>query len=126
MLGVASPDTDFVPTLISMTRLTLTGLLLAIAIFIPACTTPDASDNDFSVGGVPKWLAEGAKLDDEPAPFKPDPAIMHHKSEGGPVSFELITDNRRYHAPKAKKKATPRHTDPIERGREQRIKRLFR
>ncbi|MBP6785482.1 MAG: hypothetical protein KA152_16935 [Verrucomicrobiales bacterium] len=110
-----------------MTRLPLAALLLAIATLIPACTTPDASDNDFSVGGIPKWLAEGAKIDDEPAPLKPDPAIMHHKSEGGPVSFEFITDNRKYHAPKQKMSVKPaRHADPIERGREQRIKRLFR
>ena len=110
-----------------MTRPSLTILLLALVAFVPACTTPDASNNDFSIGGIPKWLAGGAKIDDEPAPLKPDPAIMHHKSEGGPVSFELITDNRTYHAPKPKKKATPaRQADPVERGREQRIKRLFR
>ena len=110
-----------------MTRLPLTGLLLAVAAFVPACTTPDASDNDFSVGGIPKWLSEGAKLDDEPEPMKPDPSIMHHESESGPLSFELITDNQRYETPKPVKKATPaRQADPIEGGRNQRIKRLFR
>ena len=110
-----------------MTRLPLAAILLAIVALIPACTTPDASNSDFSIGGVPKWLAEGAKIEAEPAPLKPDPAIIHHTSEGGPVSFEFITDNRKYQTPKPKKSVKPaRQADPIERGREQRIKRLFR
>lgn len=78
------------------------------------------------MGGVPAWIADGAKLGAEPEPYKPDPAIIHHEDESGPVSFELITDNRDYSDPPVKKKTSIRTSDPIERGRDRRIKRLFR
>ncbi len=78
------------------------------------------------MGGVPAWIADGAKLQDEPAPYKPDPAIISHENQSGPVVFELITDKRNYAAPTVKKTSPVRTTDPLERGRDSRIKRLFR
>lgn len=109
-----------------MKRLTLTGFLLAIATFIPACSSTPASSKKFSMGGVPRWIADGARLEAEPEPYKPDPAIMVHPDESGPVTFELITDKRQYEAPEVKKPESTRKSDPIERGRDYRIKRLFR
>lgn len=108
-----------------MNRLTLTALLLGLAVFLPACTSNSSTDK-FSMGGVPGWIADGAKLEDEPEPYKPDPAIISHEDESGPVVFELITDKRNYAAPPVKKTTSVRTTDPLERGRDYRIKRLFR
>lgn len=89
-----------------------------------SCTPGDR----FTVGGVPGWVADGAKIDSEPAPLRPDPAIIVHDDESGPLNFELITDRRAYPekaAPKKRTTAKPA-ADPIERGRDRRIKRLFR
>src|SRR5690606_18219643 len=83
------------PSLCSMNRLTPTCLLLGLATILPACNSNSPTDR-FSMGGVPAWIADGAKLGAEPEPYKPDPAIIHHEDESGPVSFELITDNRDY------------------------------
>lgn len=110
---------------LSMNRLPLTALLLSLAAFLPACTSNSSTDK-FSMGGLPGWIADGAKLEDEPAPYKPDPAIISHEDESGPVVFELITDKRTYAAPPVKKTSPVRTTDPLERGRDSRIKRLFR
>lgn len=99
--------------------------LLLAATLLPACNSNSSTDK-FSMGGVPAWIADGAQLGDEPEPYKPDPAIIHHEDESGPVTFELITDKRRYSAPPVKKKTSIRTSDPIERGRDYRIKRLFR
>jgi hypothetical protein len=89
---------------------------------LSSCGTTDS----FRMGGVPAWIADGAKLEDEPDPVKPDPAIMSHDNESGPVVFEWITDKRRYEAPPVKKTTSTRIADPLERGRDSRIKRLFR
>ncbi len=80
------------------------------------------------MGGVPAWIASGAKFDDEPAPYKPDPAIIHFDSESGPLEFEIVTDQREYKTPKTttKKSSTSSTRDPIERGRDSRLKRLLR
>ncbi len=108
-----------------MNRFTPTCLLLGLAAILPACNSNSSTDK-FSMGGVPAWIAGGAKLGEEPEPYKPDPAIIHHDDESGPVSFELITDKREYSDPPVKKKTSIRTSDPIERGRDRRIKRLFR
>ncbi len=102
-------------------------LLLAgpglLALTLTACTPGDR----FTVGGVPGWLASGAIIEDEPEPFRPDPAIIMHESESDALNFELITDRKVTETEKAaKKKASKPASDPIERGRDRRIKRLFR
>lgn len=108
-----------------MNRLTLTALLLGLAVFLTACTSNSPTDK-FSMGGLPGWIAGGAQLADEPEPYKPDPAIISHEDESGPVVFELITDKRNYTAPPVKKTTSVRAIDSLERGRDSRIKRLFR
>lgn len=94
------------------------------AILLSSC----ASNEKFEVGGVPAWVAGGAKLDTEPEPYRPDPAIAVHEDESGPVNFTLITDKHKYpDAPsKAKKKSASSTRDPLERGRDYRIRRLVR
>lgn len=86
------------------------------------CTTGDK----FSMGGVPGWVADGAKLESEPEPLRPDPALIAHEDESGPVQFELITDRRTYKSPPVKKTKTVSTADPLERGRDARIRRLVR
>ena len=108
-----------------MNRLTLIALLFGISAFSAACTSNSSTDV-FSMGGVPRWIADGAKLEDEPAPYKPDPAIMSHDKASGPVVFKLITDRQHYSAPPVKKSTSVRPTDPLESGRDKRIKHLFR
>lgn len=125
MLDVSATENfPFEPPPLFMNRLTLTALLLGLAAFLQACTSNSSTDK-FSMGGVPGWIADGAQLEDEPEPYKPDPAIISHEDESGPVVFELITDKRNYTAPPVEK-VSVRTTDPIESGRESRIKRLFR
>lgn len=104
-----------------MNRLFLYGLLPFLSVTFLGCTSNDS----LQVGGVPKWIAEGAKLDSEPKPYRPDPAIIIHESESGPVEFGLTTDRRTYKAPPVKKAEKPA-ADPFERGRDRRIRRLFR
>ena len=99
-------------------------ILLALpALFSVACTS---NGDVFSMGGVPGWIADGATLESEPEPYRPDPAIIVHEDESGPVHFELITDRRNYAAAPVKKSTKISSTDPIERGRDARIRRLFR
>jgi len=107
-----------------MNRLLYTGLISLTPIFFSSCTT----DGNVTVGGVPAWIASGAQFDDEPAPYKPDPAIIHFDSESGPLEFEIVTDQHEYKKPKAttKKSSSSSTRDPIERGRESRLKRLLR
>ncbi len=103
-----------------MNRLLRYGLLPLLTLSCLGCT----SNTSLDVGGVPKWIAGGATLDHEPKPYRPDPAIIVHENESGPVEFGLITDRRFYPAPPAKvKKPEP---DLLERGRDRRIRRLFR
>lgn len=104
-----------------MNRLLLSGLFALLSLAFLGCTPADR----FTVGGVPKWVSEGAKLDDEPAPYRPDPAIINHSGESGPIEFEFLTDSRVHEAPQ-KKKTKSSTSDPIERGRDSRIRRLFR
>jgi len=92
---------------------------------LTSCT----KDDEFRVGGVPAWLATGAKIDDEPEPYRPDPAIAAYDRESGPVKFTLTPEKHTYaSAPSKKKKktATTSTSDPLERGRYYRIKRLVR
>lgn len=103
-----------------MNRLLFCGLLPLLSVAFLGCAS-----NDLTVGGVPKWISEGAKLDSEPTPYRPDPAIIVHESESGPVEFGLVTDRRTYKAPPAKKAGKPA-ADPFERGRDRRIRRLVR
>ncbi|HQZ27118.1 MAG: hypothetical protein KA250_07955 [Verrucomicrobiales bacterium] len=105
-----------------MKRIFHLGLPLFASLLLSSCGTSDS----FRMGGVPAWIADGAKLEDEPAPVKPDPAIQSHENESGPVMFEWITDKRHYKAPPVKKAPSTRISDPLERGRDSRIKRLFR
>ncbi len=104
-----------------MNRLFLCGLLPLLSIAFLGCTSNDS----LTVGGVPKWIAEGARIESEPKPYRPDPAIIAHESESGPVEFGWITDRRTYAAPPAKKAGKPA-ADPFERGRDRRIRRLVR
>ena len=108
-----------------MNRLLLTAIFLGTSALLTACTS-NSPTNRFSMGGLPGWIAGGAQLADEPEPYKPDPAIISHEDESGPVVFELITDKRNYPAPPVKKTTSVRAIDPLERGRDSRIKRLFR
>lgn len=105
-----------------MNRFLPSAPLLTLPFLLAACTPADR----FSVGGVPGWIADGAKLESEPAPLRPDPAIIAHEDESGPVNFELITDRRVYPSPPVKKTKKVSTTDPLERGRDARIRRLVR
>lgn len=108
-----------------MNRILLTGLIALAPALFSSCTT----NGNVTVGGVPAWLAAGAKLYDEPAPLKPDPAMIYFESESGPIQFGIVTDpveNKTTKATTKKKSSTSTSRDPIERGRESRIKRLFR
>jgi len=102
-----------------MFRISILSAVIAAAAFLTSCS------NKMEMAGVPGWIASGAKIGDEPEPYRPDPAIIEHESEGGPIEFKMITDKRQYKAPPAKKKTKP-EPDPLERGREWRIKRLVR
>lgn len=100
----------------------LIAFLATSTIFFVGC----ASNDRIQMDGIPEWIAGGGKLSSEPEPFKPDPAILPFPDDSGPVEITVITDKYKYPAPpeKAKKKASTH--DPLERGRDYRIKRLFR
>jgi len=98
------------------------SFLAALSFSMPGCTSGDK----FSMGGVPGWIADGARLESEPAPRRPDNALIVHDDESGPVHFELITDRRSYKAPPVKKSTKVTTSDPLERGRDARIRRLVR
>ncbi len=109
-----------------MNRLLLTGLLSLSPLLFSSCTT----DGSVTVGGVPAWLASGAKFDDEPAPYKPDPAIIHFDSESGPLHFEIVTDREETKTAKtstktSKKSSTTSARTTQERGRNSRLKRFL-
>jgi hypothetical protein len=96
-------------------------LSLSLVLGSVSCTT---TDSNLTMHGIPKWIAGGAKLDREPAPNAPDPAIIHYDRTSAPVRWSLNTDNRDYPEPlSASNKA---EVDPLERGRDYRIKRLVR
>ncbi|MCB1206969.1 MAG: hypothetical protein KDN18_22135 [Verrucomicrobiae bacterium] len=106
-----------------MNRFHLSGFLALISFSLLGCTS---NSDRFSVDGVPGWIADGARLEAEPEPRRPDAAIIAHEDESGPVSFHLITDKRRYEEPKVKKTSKASTSDPLERGRDARIRRLVR
>lgn len=93
---------------------------------VPLMSCTSTTNGKLTMGGVPKWIAEGAKIESEPKPYRPDPAIIAHPSESGPVEFGLITDRREYKQPPVKKAKKTTPVDPLERGRDYRIRRLFR
>lgn len=105
-----------------MNRFLLLSSLAVLSLSMSGCTSGDK----FSVGGVPGWIAEGARLESEPAPRRPDNALIAHDDESGPVHFEWITDRRSYKTPPVKKTAKVATSDPLERGRDARIRRLVR
>ncbi len=106
-----------------MNRFVFTFAAGVFALALSSCATEES----ISMGGVPEWVAEGAKLQKEPAPVPPDPAIIRHEDESGPVEFFIVTDNQKYPEPGnvTKKKEVSIH-DQIESGRDSRIKRLVR
>lgn len=103
-----------------MKSLLLSSLSVALVFGLTSCTT---TDSNLTMHGIPKWIAGGAKLDREPEPFVPDPAIIHYARTSAPVKWSLRTDTRDYPEPPVVKKSEP---DPLERGRDYRIKRLVR
>lgn len=104
-----------------MNRLLLVGAIGFTAVSFTACT-----NDKMTVGGVPGWVQGGAKIEDEPEPLAPDPRLdLDDDSEGGPVQFKLTTDKRDYPDPPVEKVEKP-GPDPLERGRDYRIKRLVR
>lgn len=104
-----------------MKKLAITILVATSASFFTSCI----SNEKVALGGAPAWIAGGAKLDDEPEPFKPDPALLEFEEEGGPVELKIITDKRDYKKPPQKVASTKPASDPLESGRDYRIKRLF-
>jgi len=109
-----------------MNRLLATGSSLLIGSFFASCAPADR----FHMGGVPRWLAEGAQISSEPKPYRPDSAILYHGTESGPVEFKYITDRRAYPAPKSDSKPSEdrlRTTGNLgNRGGESRVRRLVR
>lgn len=102
-----------------LTTFLFSGVLLLL---LSGCT----KDDEFSMGGVPGWLSEGAKLSNEPEPYHPDPAIANYDAESGPLNFTLTPEKQNYTSSSAKKKSATSTRDPLERGRNNRIKRLVR
>jgi len=106
-----------------MNRHLAIGLFPLVVLALAGCT----SNENLEAGGVPAWLANGAKLAAEPEPRQPDAAIMDFEDESGQVQFRYITDKRDYPEPSQKRKRSSRsERDPIEPGREYRIRRLVR
>jgi hypothetical protein len=105
-----------------MNRFLPLPLFAALSLSMLGCTSGDK----FSMGGVPGWIADGGKLESEPTPRRPDNALMAHDGESGPVHFEWITDRRTYKTPPVKTSSRVATPDPLERGRDARIRRLVR
>jgi hypothetical protein len=55
----------------------------------------------------------------------PDPSLLDFKSESGPVKFSMLTDVRDY-TPAPKKERKKVKEVEYERGRDYRVKQLFR
>lgn len=85
-----------------------------------------ASNDRLEVGGVPEWIGSGAKISDEPEPRKPDNWVFPPDKKQGPVMWTYTTDGFNYPDPPKKKTSRSSSSDPIERGRNYRINRLFR
>lgn len=107
-----------------MNRIFLFGILSLTVTVFTGCT----SNGKLTAGGVPAWLAGGATIDAEPDPVRPDAAIIPYEEESGPVEWKLITDKREYPAAPEKKMTKPNaySSDPLERGRGYRLRRLVR
>lgn len=95
-----------------------------------ALLTSCVPGENIELGGAPGWIVGGAKLEDEPDPVAPDPAIPEFQEEGGPVELKIVTDKKKYGQPSQPSRSSSsgqsRQTDVIEPGRDYRIKRLFR
>ncbi len=104
-----------------MIRLLTFSSIAALALVLTSCS----SQNKVQVGGVPKWMMEGARIGSEPAAMAPDPEMLDYKDESGPVEFFMITDIRNYPLSPPKKVSQVEEIE-YERGRDSRIKRLFR
>ena len=104
-----------------MIRSFFSCLLALTALSFTGCTS-----NKIEMGGIPSWLSSGAKLGDEPAPKRFDAAMLDFRNESGPIEFFMVTDRRNYPLAPPKKAKKTVESDPLERGRDYRIKRLFR
>lgn len=109
-----------------MKKLSVILLALSGTAFLSSCVTSE----NVELGGAPGWIAGGAKIEDEPDPIAPDPAILEFQEEGGPVELKIITDRFRYTQPTRTSRSISSsarvNTDVLEPGRDYRIKRLFR
>lgn len=105
-----------------MNRLSFFLLTAVITATLASCSSNDR----FEVGGVPEWIGSGAKLSDEPEPLSPDNRYIQERDASGPVKFTYITDDHNYPDTPERKKIKTDLDDPLERGRENRIKRLVR
>lgn len=103
-----------------MDRLIPLSFLAALTLSTNACT-----NNSLEIGGVPGWMINGAKIDFEPITLAPDPSLLDFKSESGPVKFSMLTDVRHY-TPAPKKEREKAKKVEYERGRDYRVKQLFR
>lgn len=103
-----------------MDRLFLLSFLATIALSTSACT-----NNSIEMGGVPEWMINGSKIDSEPAVLAPDPGLLDFENESGPVEFFMITDARNYPLTPLKKGEKAEEVE-YERGRDYRVKSLFR
>jgi hypothetical protein len=103
-----------------MDRLLILSFLAALALSTNACT-----NNSIEMGGVPKWMMNGSKINSEPAALAPDPGLLDFENESGPVEFFMITDAHDYPLAPLKKGEKADEID-YERGRDYRVKSLFR
>jgi len=108
-----------------MNRSSKTAILLAL-VAVPFLLASCASNEKVQLGGVPEWLADGARLSSEPAPRRPDAAVPDYPSETGAVEMTIVTDKRQYPAPPVQRRSSGSVVDPLERGRDARIRRLVR
>ena len=103
-----------------MNRLLPLSFLAVLTLSTNACT-----NNSIEMSGVPGWMINGSKIDFEPIALAPDPSLLDFKSESGPVKFSMLTDVRDY-TPAPKKERKKAKEVEYERGRDYRVKQLFR
>ncbi|MDF1810941.1 MAG: hypothetical protein P1V20_01965 [Verrucomicrobiales bacterium] len=93
--------------------------------------------NGIVMGGVPGWIAAGARIESEPEPVKPDPTHLPFKKKGGPVSFEMSLEKNFEPSPEPKRRTFLKKKDDhdpvpeaieeaMDPGRNDRLKRLIR
>ena len=109
-----------------MKTLPLLLCTIFLSLFLTSCLTRE----NVELGGAPGWIAGGMKIEQEPEPIAPDPAILEFEEEGGPVELKIITDKRKYFQSSQRNRSlTPPSDRPtsdlLEPGRDYRIKRLF-